>query len=116
MKNYLFKTTTTMKEYNNDKWWICPDVVSDITIPADSLKKAIEQWVETVDKNHYITISKSAMKNRSKMYRDFQDGTTKECGFVVTGSTDFQDDRSYKWSKQYIDLWVECLTVDYATA
>ena len=26
--NYIFKTTTTMKEYNNKKWWIDGDIIS----------------------------------------------------------------------------------------
>ena len=30
MNNYIFKTTTTMKEYNNKKWWVDSDIVPEI--------------------------------------------------------------------------------------
>lgn len=34
MANYIFKTTTTMKEYNNKKWWIDPDSIREMRIQA----------------------------------------------------------------------------------
>lgn len=39
MNNYIFKTTTTMKEYNNKKWWIDSDIVPEIRIKAETLRK-----------------------------------------------------------------------------
>lgn len=39
---YIFKTTATMKEYNNKKWYIDGDIVSDMRIDADSVKNALE--------------------------------------------------------------------------
>ena len=30
--NYIFKTTATMKEYNNKKWYIDGGIVSDMRI------------------------------------------------------------------------------------
>lgn len=41
MNNYIFKTTTTMKEYNNKKWWINSDIVPEIRIKAETLKEAL---------------------------------------------------------------------------
>lgn len=38
--NYIFKTTATMKEYNNKKWYIDGGIVSDMRINADSKEKA----------------------------------------------------------------------------
>lgn len=35
--NYIFKTTATMKEYNNKKWYIDGGIVSDMRINADSV-------------------------------------------------------------------------------
>ena len=35
--NYIFKTTATMKEYNNKKWYIDSGIVSDMRIDADSV-------------------------------------------------------------------------------
>lgn len=40
--NYIFKTTATMKEYNNKKWWIDGDIISDMRINADSVENALE--------------------------------------------------------------------------
>lgn len=36
--NYIFKTTATMKEYNNKKWYIDGGIVSDMRINADSVE------------------------------------------------------------------------------
>ena len=44
------------------------------------------------------------------MYVDTQDGV-KQVGYVITGKTYFENIDNYKWSKQYIDLWVTILTV-----
>lgn len=82
MNNYIFKTTTTMKEYNNKKWWIDSD----------------------------IEISKNALKTKQDMFVDTPDGT-KQVGYVITGKSDFEDRDNYRWSTQYIDLWVTILTV-----
>ena len=37
MSKYIFKTTATMKEYNNSKWWIDSGIVRDITIQAATI-------------------------------------------------------------------------------
>ena len=73
--NYIFKTTATMKEYNNKKWYIDGGIVSDMRIDADSVKNALEIYRERVEEKHYITISKKPVivsklygKNRSHRY------------------------------------------------
>lgn len=105
MKKYLFKTTATMKEYNNKKWWIDSGIIREITINAENIEKAIEQYREKVIERDYINISKNALKNKSPMYIDSTNGEPIQCGYVITASTEFDNDRR-GWIKQYIDLWV----------
>ena len=108
---FIFKTTTTMKEYNSRKWWIDSDIVREIRITAENLRAALEQYREIVAEKHYITISDNAIKNKNPMYIDTPNGEPKQIGYVITGKTDFEDRNNYKWSAQYIDLWVTILTV-----
>lgn len=108
---FIFKTTTTMKEYNSRKWWIDSDIVREIRITAENLRAALEQYREIVTEKHSITISDNAIKNKNPMYIDTPNGEPKQIGYVITGKTDFEDRDNYKWSAQYIDLWVTILTV-----
>ena len=110
MKNYIFKTTTTMKDYNRGKWWIDSGIVREIQVKAENVKQALKKYRTIVKEKHYITISDNAIKNKSGMYVDTATGEIKQVGYVITGKTDFQDD-FYKWSAQFIDLWVEIITV-----
>lgn len=48
------------------------------------------------------------MKNY--IFKTTATGETKQVGYVITGKTEFQDD-FYRWSAQYIDLWITILTV-----
>lgn len=75
--NYIFKTTATMKEYNNKKWYIDGGIVSDMRINADSVENALEIYRERVEEKHYINISKNAIKNKSEMFVDTPDGGRK---------------------------------------
>ena len=109
MTRYIFKTTTTMKEYNNKKWWIDSNFVRDKSILAENLKEAMGKYRKLVEENDYVAISDNAMKNKNPMYIDTEDGT-KQIGYVITGKTDFQDDFG-RWTEQYIDLWVSIITV-----
>ena len=102
MKTYLFCTTATMKEYNSRKWWIDSKIVRDMEIQAENVLSALNIWRARVSS---VDISANAIKNRDPMFCDFKDGSTKQVGYVITASTDFETD-NYKWSKQYIDLWV----------
>lgn len=110
---YLFKTETTMKPYNNKKWWIDSKIIRDIGIEADTVEKALTIYQERVRDKYYIEISKSALKNKNAMHRDTKNGAI-QCGFVITAKADFQDGDNYKWSAQYIELWVEILIIKNA--
>lgn len=109
--NYIFKTTATMKEYNNKKWYIDGGIVSDMRINADSVENALEIYRERVEEKHYINISKNAIKNKSEMFVDLSDGSVKQVGYVITGKTEFDKGDYTGYSTQYIDLWVTILTV-----
>lgn len=109
--NYIFKTTATMKEYNNKKWYIDGGIVSDMRINADSVENALEIYRERVEEKHCIIISKNAIKNKSEMFADLSDGSVKQVGYVITGKTEFDRDDYSGYSTQYIDLWVTILTV-----
>ena len=109
--NYIFKTTATMKEYNNKKWYIDGGIVSDMRINADSVENALEIYRERVEEKHCIIISKNAIKNKSEMFADLLDGSVKQVGYVITGKTEFDRGDYSGYSTQYIDLWVTILTV-----
>lgn len=109
--NYIFKTTATMKEYNNKKWYIDGGIVSDMRIDADSVENALEIYRERVEKKHCITISQNAIKNKSEMFVDLSDGGAKQVGYVITGKIKFDKGDYIGYSTQYIDLWVTILTV-----
>ena len=109
--NYIFKTTATMKEYNNKKWYIDGGIVSDMRINADSVENALEIYRERVEEKHGITISKNAIKNKSEMFVDLSDGSVKQVGYVITGKTEFDRGDYSGYSTQYIDLWITILTV-----
>lgn len=111
MKQYIFKTTATMKPHNNKKWWIDSGIVREIHITAENVREALEKYREAVAEKYYIDISRNAIKNKSEMYVDTATGECKQVGYVITGKTDFEDRDNYKWSTQYIDLWVTILTV-----
>lgn len=104
---FLFKTATTMKPYNNKKWWIDKDVMPEAYINADNLKEALTKYQKRAEENG-ITISNSALRTAEPMYVD-SDGETKQVGLVITASTDFSNFCTY--SKQYIELWTEILTL-----
>lgn len=109
MNKYLFKTNTTMKPYNCKKWWIDRELIPQQIIKAESLDAALEEYRKRADGEYGVSISDNALKTRQPMYIDFEDGA-KQIGFVITGSTEFNDN-SGGWSTQYIELWVEILTV-----
>lgn len=111
MKEFIFKTTATMKEYNHKKWWIDSGIIPDMRINASSVKNALEIYRERVEEKHYITISRNAIKNKSEMFVDTPDGNAKQVGYVITGKTEFDKGDYTGYSTQYIDLWVTILTV-----
>lgn len=107
---YLFNTTTTMKEYNHEKWWIESDIIKQLEIESDSLKNALAEYKNKVKEKYYIEISKNAIKNKQPIYIDTPEGNSKQTGYIITAKTEFLDN-NYKWTTQYIDLWIDILTV-----
>lgn len=116
MNTYIFKTTVTMKEYNNKKWWIDGGIITEKRIAAETIAAALKKYQAIVEKNHYVTISDNAIKSKSAMYVDMKSGETKQVGYVITGKTEFEYDRDDikhygKSSMQYVDLWISIITV-----
>ena len=109
MRNYEFKTIVTMKEYNAKKWWIDRGYIPQTTIEAENVKEALAKYREFAE-DHCVSISDNALKTKSPMYIDTKEGV-KQVGYVITGKTDFQDDRNYSWSTQYVDLWVNIVEI-----
>lgn len=107
---YQFKTSATMKPYNNKKWWIDSGIIREITTEAATMGEALQQYREAVKDKYYIDISDNAIKNKNAMYQDTKSGEAVQVGFVITASTEFDNDRR-EWVKQYIDLWVTVCTV-----
>jgi len=44
------------------------------------------------------------------MYVGLKTGGEKQVGYVITGLAEFET-QNYRWCKQYVDLWVEIVTV-----
>jgi hypothetical protein len=118
MKTYRFVTSCTIKKYNSRKWWIDSGIVRPMEIEADTYKEAFTIWADSVMEEYGIGISNSAIRNKEPMYRDGVNGSY-QCGYVVTGSMEFDRDDYSGYCKQYIDLWVEIKTVqniDFSSA
>ena len=64
--NYIFKTTATMKEYNNKKWYIDGGIVSDMRIDADSVENALEIYRERVKESIISAFPKMPLKTSRK--------------------------------------------------
>ena len=107
---YLFDTTTTMKEYNRSVWWIESNIIKQLVIESDSLNNALNEFKNKVNEKYHIEISKNGLKNKQPIYVDTPEGNERQTGYVITAKTDFLDN-NYKWSTQYIDLWVEISTI-----
>ena len=99
-----------MKEYNSKNWWIDGNIITEKRIEAENITQALKIYQKAVEEKHYICISDNALKNKNAMYIDTEDGA-KQVGYVITAKTDFQDDKSGKWIAQYIDLWIDIITV-----
>lgn len=107
---YIFKTTATMKEYNNRKWWIDSSIIKEIRVSVDNLKEAVEKYAESVNADGLVSISKNAIRTKTGMFVDTKSGEAVQVGYVITGKADFECGH-YQWVQQYVDLWVEILTV-----
>ncbi len=108
---FIFKTTPSMKPYNSKKFYIDNDCIDDEMIEAGTAIQALKIFCDKIYAKYYISVSKNALKNKQKMYIDTKSGP-KQTGYVITGKTDFESNG--KWVDQYIDLWIEILTVSDA--
>lgn len=109
--NYIFKTKTTMKDYNCKKWFIGKDSVPEMCINADTVELALSVYRERVNEHGIVSISDNAIKTKSAMFVDMPGGSVKQVGYVITGKAEFDKGDYSGWSTQYIDLWVTILTV-----
>lgn len=112
MGKYILKTTTTMKEYNRNKFWIDANIIGEFAITADNVSEALKKYQEFIQDNHFIDISNNALKNKAPMYIDGKSGEALQIGYTITAKCDFLSDNGHR-STQYIDLWVEVLQYDY---
>lgn len=102
MKTYLFNTTTTMKEYNREKYWIMSDIIGQVKVIAENINDALTTFAEKAAERG-IEISKNALKNKSPMYIG-----DNQCGYVITGKTEIWDQSAnIKGCIQYVDIWAD---------
>ena len=101
---FLFDVSTTMKVYNNKRYWIDKNIIPNMRIEASSISDAYEEFMNRVNNKTAVHISQNALRNPEPMYIDTQYGPI-QVGVVFTGSTVLDD------TKQYIDIWVEVLTI-----
>ena len=103
MRTYLFKSIITVKPIDRGKWWI-DRKISNIYINANNIREALKDYKNKIEE-YDITISDSALKNKSKLYIDKANKSI-QIGYVITGKILFENDNR-KWVERYIDLWVE---------
>ena len=111
MSTYRFETTTTMKPYNNEKWYIDANMVRPIEVQADSVTEALNLWRNIVQERDYIKISRNAMRTKNPMYQEYEAGRTEQVGYVITGRTEFDTGNYTGYCSQYIELWVQITVV-----
>ena len=112
MPTYRFETSTTMKPYNNEKWWIDSGIVRPVEVQAETLTEALNLWRNIVTERDYIEISRNAIRNKQPMYRDYNDGRTEQVGYVITGKTEFDKGDYTGYCSQYIELWVSIYIIE----
>lgn len=105
MKTYLFITLATVKPSDEKKWWIDHRLVPNMYIQSDNLLQALKEYQKGIEE-YGITISNSALRNKSSMFRDDKEGNPTQVGYVITGKTLFNNGGK-GWIDKYIDLWVE---------
>ena len=105
MKTYLFITLTSVKPNDEKKWWIDHKLVPNMYIQGYNLHEALKEYQKGMEE-YGITISNSALRNKSSMYTDNKDGKPIQVGYVITGRTQFNNSGK-GWIDKYIDLWVE---------
>lgn len=103
---FIFKTNTTI---NSPKYWIDSDIVPEFKIDTSDLNAAIIKFRNFAEEQD-ISISDNAIKHKSPMYIDTSNGT-KQVGYTFNASTEIYDDDTRRYTKQWLTLWVDILTV-----
>lgn len=102
MKQYEIKTRVYMKPYNEKKWFITNDLVSNMIIECDNVISALNEYFDRLENEYAIEISKNARKNKEPLY----DKNDNQAGYIFTGKTGFED-RHYNvpYTEEYIDVF-----------
>ena len=107
MKTYLFKTAATVKEADQDNYWVDRDFIGKVEVKAENLTDALADYVNIINKEYDVKVSKTAIDRKNAMFVDRLNGETVQIGYVITGGYDFELADGHKWVKKYIDLWVD---------
>lgn len=108
---YQFMTTTTMKAYNNNKYWIDAGIIPCINVKADTVNNALNEYADIVNNKYGVDISQNALKHANCMYVDDDNGSPKQTGYVITASCLFDKGDYTGYSKQFVDLWIEVMGI-----
>lgn len=106
MAKYMFKFSVIPTD---DSWW-CTIQKESECVNADTLKDAIDLFVEVMSDKWGVDISKTAKRKPQKMYRESANGDY-QCGLVFKGSKEVDFDT--KWVKKYANVWCEITTLSY---
>lgn len=110
---YSFKTSATLKEKDRGKWLMDDGLVKTIELDASNLSEALEKYMEIVNDEDYVHISKNAIQKREKMFMETKPGgQSNQIGYVITGSTCFERENG-DFINKFIDLWIEIRVVSY---
>lgn len=108
---FIFQTRTSLKDRDiNSKWWIDGDIIRPCRIEAPNIHKAMKMFAAIAKEKYGVEISKTAIKRRSPMFVDGENGKAKQIGYVFTGKTMFDND-GRGWVDKYVDCWTEILTL-----
>ncbi len=103
MKNFLFKTNTNI---NDNNYWIDSDYIKEMKIEANTVEEALTTYVKNAQDDFYVIISKNAIANKQKMYRDSRKEGSVQIGYVLAALTEIQKE-SGSWVKKWLSLWIE---------
>ena len=107
---FLFKTDVFLKPYNEKNWYIDYDYIDNQYINAANIKQAIDEYQKILFDKYYVTISKTAIKTKSPIYVNDENGHPVQLGYTFTASMDFYDDNN-NIVTNYIDLWTHIETI-----
>lgn len=103
MKNYEFIYTVTPNKENADWWCDIRDI--HFECEAENLNEAKECFQYHLDSKWSVEISKTALKNPSKMYRDRKGAKPEVVGYVFNASHEVQFEKG--WRNRYCWVWTE---------